>query len=296
MLNIKAEYENNIKLKKDLKLGWDTIKKSEYRIFLKENDYKENEKIIEKNVGLPRALRSIAWGEWFCKGYSDGISENEKVEKIKNVMKEWHEEVYAADTSNEKVRENLEQYGKEGQREALYAKNSNYYVILCEAIALGRDGLGTGKMEIPKIEVPLRIIQACIELKICEEKLSPSQRLYLVMLVIYYHYAFKDEEGYIVLEQADFGKWAIGTTKYDKVLTDLRSNGLMEYVIQEKKISSDKKEERKKIKIMEELTWKDGGSNNVKVFIDDGVRGMSQQVEDTIDQMLQSTKSKKQRK
>ena len=47
---------------------------------------------------------------------------------------------------------------------------------------------------------------------------------------------------------------------------------------------------------MEELTWKDGGSNNVKVFIDDGVRGMSQQVEDTIDQMLQSTKSKKQRK
>ena len=46
MLNIKAEYENNIKLKKDLKLGWDTIKKSEYRIFLKENDYKENEKII----------------------------------------------------------------------------------------------------------------------------------------------------------------------------------------------------------------------------------------------------------
>ena len=52
---------------------------------MKENDYKENEKIIEKNVGLPRALRSIAWGEWFCKEYSDGISENEKVEKGQSI-------------------------------------------------------------------------------------------------------------------------------------------------------------------------------------------------------------------
>lgn len=291
MLNIKAEYENNIKLKRDFKLGWDKIKKYEYRIFLKESSYKNNEKkieeIIEKNIGLPRALRSIAWGEWFCKEYSDGISEDKKIEKIKNVMKEWHETVYATDTSNEKVRENLEQYGKEGQREALCAKNPNYYVILCEAVALGRDGLGTGKTEIPKIEVPLRIIQACIELsrelEICKKKLSPSERLYLVMLVIYYHYAFKDEEGYIVLEQADFGKWAIGTTKYDKMLTDLRKKELMKYVIQEKTIFGDK---MKKIKIMEELTWKDGESDNVKLFIDDGVRGMSQQVENTIDQML----------
>ena len=50
MLNIKAEYENNIKLKRDFKLGWDKIKKYEYRIFLKESSYKNNEKKIEEII------------------------------------------------------------------------------------------------------------------------------------------------------------------------------------------------------------------------------------------------------
>lgn len=149
MLNIKAEYENNKKLKEDIETyGFDAIDKKMYRTFVNVNSDEDskNKEIIKKNKGLPRALRTIAWEEWFCGDYKN-VSEDEKIEKIKEKMTEWYEKVYNENNEEEKSRRN-----SESRLESILAgdKRNNYYQLLCDAVALGVDGLGTGKWRFRK--------------------------------------------------------------------------------------------------------------------------------------------------
>ena len=212
MLNIKAEYENNKKLKEDIETyGFDAIDKKMYRTFVNVNSDEDskNKEIIKKNKGLPRALRTIAWEEWFCGDYKN-VSEDEKIEKIKEKMTEWYEKVYNENNEEEKSRRN-----SESRLESILAgdKRNNYYQLLCDAVALGVDGLGTGKMEIPKIKVPLEIIETC-------KKYNKNNEA-ILLIATYYHYALKDEDGFIVIEKADFGKWCNGKSKYQTFISDL---------------------------------------------------------------------------
>lgn len=270
MLNIKAEYENNKKLKEDIKTyGFDAIDKKMYRTFVNVNSDEDskNKEIIEGNDGLPRALRTIAWEEWFYGDY-ENVSEDEKIEKIKEKMMEWYEKVYNENKEDkEKEKSN---WNSERCLEAILTgnKRNNYYQLLCDAVALGVDGLGTGKMEIPKIKVPLEIIETCV-------KKNYNKNESVLLIAAYYHYARKDEDGFIVIEKADFGKWCNGTSKYDQFVGQLiiKENKGERILIQN---------ELEKIKIIDALKWEDNEEHYMIEFTDNGERGMLRQAKSVL--------------
>ena len=264
MLNMKAEYENNMKLKEDIeKNGFTSIDKSKYRVFVTINKDSDttNINIIKYNKGLPRALKTIAWGEWFYGNYKD-LPMNEKTRKIEQVMKEWKKKIY--DDNKEENKGKWTSSNEKDSRLDAILEEKSYYRLLCEAVALGRDGLGTGRMEIPKIMVPMEIVRIC--------KAENKRKQEILLMAIYYHYAPKDEDGYILLEKLDFEKWSNGTGGYLKVLNDL-SYG---HIIEEK----EEIDEIVKINIRENLKWKDDDSSDYMIeFIDNGERGMARQAE-----------------
>lgn len=269
MLNIKAEYENNKKLKEDIETyGFDAIDKKMYRTFV--NSDTSNENIIENNNELPRALRTIAWGEWYYGDY-ENVSEDEKIEKIKEKMMEWYEKVY-----NENKKKEKSNWNSERCLEAILTgnKRNNYYQLLCDAVALGVDGLGTGKMEIPKIKVPLEIIETC-------EKYNKKEAILLI--AAYYHYALKDEDGFITIEKADLGKWCNGTSKYDQFVGQLiiKENKGEKILIQN---------EFEKIKIIDALKWKDNEEHYMIEFNDNGERGMLRQAKSVLQMIKEVNK------
>ncbi|MFR4621305.1 MAG: hypothetical protein ACLT8G_05355 [Lachnospiraceae bacterium] len=275
MLNIKAEYENNKKLKEDIETyGFDAIDKKMYRTFVNVNSDEDskNKEIIKKNKGLPRALRTIAWEEWFCGDYKN-VSEDEKIEKIKEKMTEWYEKVYNENNEEEKSRRN-----SESRLESILAgdKRNNYYQLLCDAVALGVDGLGTGKMEIPKIKVPLEIIETC-------KKYNKNNEA-ILLIATYYHYALKDEDGFIVIEKADFGKWCNGKSKYQTFISDLikEENKGERILIQN--------EFEKKIKIIDALKWEDNEEHYMIEFTDNGERGMLRQAKSVLQMIKEVNK------
>lgn len=280
MLNIKAEYENNMKLKEDIeKNGFASIDKSKYRVFVitdksdatDESDA-TNKDIITGNDGLPRALKTIAWGEWFCGSYKD-LPKDEKTEKIEQVMKEWKKKVY--DDNKEEDKGKWTSSNEKDSRLDAILEEKSYYRLLCDAVALGRDGLGTGRIEIPKIMVPMRIVDACVKNKYNKEAL---------LMAIYYHYAAKDEDGFVLIEKADFGKWSNGTTKYKEAVNKLGK---------EKKKIIEIKENIAKVKItVEELKWDENCGDETIEFTDNGERGMARQAESVIKMLNEINKEK----
>lgn len=269
MLNIKAEYENNMKLKEDIeKNEFASIDKSKYRVFVAINKGNDttNTNIIKYNKGLPRALKTIAWGEWFCGIYKD-LPTGEKTEKIEQIMREWKKKVYD-DNKEKNTGKWISSNEKDSRLDAILEENS-YYRLLCEAVALGKDGLGTGRTEIPKIMVPMEIVRIC--------KVEKKRKQEILLMAIYYHYAPKDEDGYILLEKLDFEKWSNGTGGYLKVLKDLSDGHIIEEILIEEKEEMD---EIVKVNIRENLKWKDDDISDYMIeFIDNGERGMARQAE-----------------
>lgn len=288
MLNIKAEYENNMKLKEDIeKNGFASIDKSKYRVFVitdksdatDESDA-TNKDIITGNDGLPRALKTIAWGEWFYGIYRD-LPKDEKTEKIEQVMKEWKKKVYD-DNKGEDKGKWTSSNEKDSRLDAILEEKS-YYRLLCDAVALGRDGLGTGRIEIPKIMVPMKIVDACVKNKYNKEAL---------LMAIYYHYAVKDEDGFVLIEKADFGKWSNGTTKYKEAVNKLGKEKITKLRKKKKKII-EIKENIAKVKItVEELKWNDNCDDETIEFTDNGERGMARQAESVIKMLNEINKEK----
>ena len=286
MLNIKAEYENNMKLKEDIEInGFTSIDKSKYRVFVitdksdatDESDA-TNKDIITGNDGLPRALKTIAWGEWFYGIYRD-LPKDEKTEKIEQVMKEWKKKVYD-DNKGEDKGKWTSSNEKDSRLDAILEEKS-YYRLLCDAVALGRDGLGTGRIEIPKIMVPMKIMDACVKNKYNKEAL---------LMAIYYHYAVKDEDGFVLIEKADFGKWSNGTTKYKEAVNKLGKEKITK--LGKKKII-EIKENIAKVKItVEELKWNDNCDDETIEFTDNGERGMARQAESVIKMLNEINKEK----
>lgn len=257
MLNIKAEYENNMKLKEDIeKNGFAFIDKSKYRVFVTTNT--ANNKIITQNKGLPRALRSVAWGEWFCGDYKD-FPVDEKVKKIEQIMKEWKKKVY---DNNKK---NVKEENSDGQKNRLdiFLEENSCYQLICEAVALGKDGLGIGKTELPCIKIPMKVVNNCVEKGYSKEEL---------LTAAYYHYVPKDEDGFILIEKLDFGKWISETTEYDKIVNTL--------ITEKDIIKANEQGKITKIKITaDELKWDDDCDENIIEFTDNGERGMARQAE-----------------
>lgn len=288
MLNIKAEYENNMKLKEDIEInGFTSIDKSKYRVFVitdksdatDESDA-TNKDIITGNDGLPRALKTIAWGEWFYGIYRD-LPKDEKTEKIEQVMKEWKKKVYD-DNKGEDKGKWTSSNEKDSRLDAILEEKS-YYRLLCDAVALGRDGLGTGRIEIPKIMVPMKIMDACVKNKYNKEAL---------LMAIYYHYAVKDEDGFVLIEKADFGKWSNGTTKYKEAVNKLGKEKITKLGKKKKKII-EIKENIAKVKItVEELKWNDNCDDETIEFTDNGERGMARQAESVIKMLNEINKEK----
>ena len=288
MLNIKAEYENNMKLKEDIEInGFTSIDKSKYRVFVitdksdatDESDA-TNKDIITGNDGLPRALKTIAWGEWFYGIYRD-LPKDEKTEKIEQVMKEWKKKVYD-DNKGEDKGKWTSSNEKDSRLDAILEEKS-YYRLLCDAVALGRDGLGTGRIEIPKIMVPMKIMDACVKNKYNKEAL---------LMAIYYHYAVKDEDGFVLIEKADFGKWSNGTTKYKEAVNKLGKEKITKLRKKKKKII-EIKENIAKVKItVEELKWNDNCDDETIEFTDNGERGMARQAESVIKMLNEINKEK----
>lgn len=288
MLNIKAEYENNMKLKEDIeKNGFTSIDKSKYRVFVTtdKNDATNkgddtNKEIITGNDGLPRALKTIAWGEWFCGSYKD-LPKDEKTEKIEPVMKEWKKKVY--DDNKEEDKGKWTSSNEKDSRLDAILEEKSYYRLLCDAVALGRDGLGTGRIEIPKIMVPMRIVDACVKNKYNKEAL---------LMAIYYHYAAKDEDGFVLIEKADFGKWSNGTTKYKEAVNKLGKEKITKLGKKKKKII-EIKENIAKVKItVEELKWDENCGDETIEFTDNGERGMARQAESVIKMLNEINKEK----
>lgn len=273
MLNIKAEYENNKKLKEDIETyRFDAIDKKMYRTFVNVNSDEDNKnkEIIKKNKGLPRALRTIAWEEWFYGDY-ENASEDEKIEKIKEKMTEWYEKVY--NENKEDKEKEKSSWNSKSRLEAILAgdKRNNYYQLLCDAVALGVDGLGTGKVEIPKIKVPLEIIETC-------EKYNKNNEA-ILLIAAYYHYALKDEDGFIVIEKADFGKWCNGKSKYQTFISDLIKEENKKENKGERILIQNKFE---KIKIIDALKWEDNEEHYMIEFTDNGERGMLRQAKSVL--------------
>lgn len=294
MLNIKAEYENNMKLKEDIeKNGFTSIDKSKYRVFVitdksdatDESDATNkgdatNKDIITGNDGLPRALKTIAWGEWFYGIYRD-LPKNEKTEKIEQVMKEWKKKVY--DDNKEEDKGKWTSSNEKDSRLDAILEEKSYYRLLCDAVALGRDGLGTGRIEIPKIMVPMKIVDACVKNNYNKEAL---------LMAIYYHYAAKDEDGFVLIEKADFGKWSNGTTKYKEAVNKLGKEKITKLGKKKKKII-EIKENIAKVKItVEELKWNDNRDDETIEFTDNGERGMARQAESVIKMLNEINKEK----
>lgn len=279
MLNIKAEYENNMKLKEDIeKNGFTSIDKSKYRVFVTTGKSDNtNKDIITGNDGLPRALKTIAWGEWFCGSYKD-LPTGEKTKKIEQIMREWKKKVYD-DNKKEDTGKWTSSNEKDSRLDAILEEKS-YYRLLCEAVALGRDGLGAGRIEIPKIMVPMKIVDACVRNNYNKEAL---------LMAIYYHYVPKDEDGFVLIEKGDFGKWSNGTTKYKEVVNKLGKK---------KKKIIEIKENIAKVKItVEELKWDDNCGDETIEFTDNGERGMARQAESVIEMLkkINEEKAKKKR-
>ena len=259
MLNIKAEYENNMKLKEDIeKNGFTSIDKSKYRVFVTTGKSDNtNKDIITGNDGLPRALKTIAWGEWFCGSYKD-LPTGEKTKNIEQIMRDWKKKVYD-DNKKEDTGKWTSSNEKDSRLDAILEEKS-YYRLLCEAVALGRDGLGAGRIEIPTIKVPMKIVV------VCWEKYNKE----VLLMAIYYHYVPKDEDGFVLIEKGDFGKWSNGTTKYKEVVNKLEK---------EKKIIKIEENSAKAKIIIDELRWDDNCGENIIEFIDNGERGMARQAE-----------------
>ena len=261
MLNIKAEYENNMKLKEDIeKNEFVSIDKSKYRVFVTTGKSDNtNKDIITGNDGLPRALKTIAWGEWFCGIYRD-LPVDEKIEKIEQIMRVWKKKVYD-DNKKEDTGKWISSNEKDSRLDAILEEKS-YYRLLCEAVALGRDGLGAGRIEIPTIKVPMKIVV------VCGEKYNYNKEV--LLMAIYYHYVPKDEDGFVLIEKGDFGKWSNGTTKYKEAVNKLEKG---------KKIIKIEENSAKAKIIIDELRWDDNCDENIIEFTDNGERGMARQAE-----------------
>ena len=123
----------------------------------------------------------------------------------------------------------------------------------------------------------MKIVDACVKNKYNKEAL---------LMAIYYHYAVKDEDGFVLIEKADFGKWSNGTTKYKEAVNKLGKEKITKLRKKKKQII-EIKENIAKVKITV-----DNCDDETIEFTDNGERGMARQAESVIKMLNEINKEK----
>ena len=195
---------------------------------------------VQENRGIGRSLAAIAWGYWYGAKAPGNLPEDiprpediaalpvkEREQKVLFIMEDWFETLQEAFTKafmeEKSTKKELEKrYSQiEVQRRQMRDlrigyNRENYSSILREAVSfagrMSSSGCILSEYDPESIQLPLQVLREWL-LNEGNARTAPLR----LLLYLYYHYAPKDDEGFVLMYATDFGLWASDTAKFYEV-------------------------------------------------------------------------------